>query len=448
MDVPVEKIVAGPEISKENTQNQESLELKIKELEALKVEIQKNKDAITSQNFTIKTLNQSVESYRESLFLSENQVKSLETEKLMLESQIRVLKKENENFEEEKARLRDVLFLANQGKDHLLNELELKEKLIQNLQNEKTVKKKELTIETKAPSNSNQESQNNSEIPIPKETPKRRTSKEPKKIMELNLIKEYNEEMLYNEVLELSQKAIDILKKYELVVNGFHKAKKIVKSNLKEIMYPEIEEFFYDFLNIIQQYTGKKLFLNQWVGNIVFVFKTKGPQEAEINETLMNCKTFLLDFVTQDRFETFLKRVFTARKRKIIKKPEKILEVSQDIEGILVETIQEAEELEEKKIDFKVVLNKITEKIKQNEEKNSELFPLYEKISSRLNELSNQMDITPDDFKDLLELIEKQNSKQGLGIWLFIKRLQNLLTQKSNEQCLLFHLDKIDSEIE
>lgn len=414
-------------------------ELAQKEKESIQIqsELHEKEETLISHSFSIKTLQQSIHSYRESLSQSESQIKSLETEKLVLESQIRLLKQEKQAFEEDKARLRDVLFFANQSKDRLLNELEIKDQLLQQLKSSSNEKKEKPNTDENKPKN------------IKSGLPQNKINQT--KLIELTLIDENQEQFLYNKVLKLSQKAIDILKKYEMLVNAYHKAKKPIKSNLKEVMKPEIQKFLEDFVAVISKFTGREISPKLFIAKRKILVKTNGSQEDEINETLMNCRTFIIDFVTKEGVEELSK--YDLREKKLystrIQKKTTIIDkkiIQAEVEEIFLENTQEEENLNysQNKENFEEILKKIQEKI----QKNQDFKPFMEKILGKLKKISEEKEKNERllDLKELLAFIENENSTKVLPLWLFIKRMQNLLDFQELLKEDSFILSNIDSE--
>jgi len=465
---------------------------KTTELENKDSELQKMKDINSSQAFSLKTLNQTLQNYRDAINQMESQMKSLETDKMALETTIRILRQENENFENDKARLRDVLSISNQGKDRLLMELEMKDSLIEQMQrnqglfapqqeesvsvvkeNEKPSKPKDFvqkspkkkgkdsekpTIDTKS---KGLETANKN---TPKNTPrtgKRNTKKNSKTREVFNLKQGLQEETLYNEVLELSQDAIDLLKKYEQLVNSFHKAKKTIKTNLKDYIRPEIRAFYSEFQEILKRYSDQQVSLRDWLACDGFL-KTSGPQEKEINETLMNCKAFLMDFMSREDLEVSFK---TSKRRKNQSSEPKALALSGFDDVILsYEGIEEDGSL--KGESFLVHIKRILVELEKRKEEKAEFLPKdnanFEKINEILNSLKEGIEVENDQEKLYHKFNEKLNEvlgliEQGEGsvllIWLFIKRLQNFLVkgdsqEKSMDNNTMIVVNNIDSDIE
>ena len=455
------------------------------EAESKETDILKMKELLSSQSFSLKTLNQTLQGYRDSLMQYENQIKSLETEKLTFESNVRVLKQEIEAFEEDKTKLRDILSISNKGKDQLLMELEYKDKLIEEMQRNQSGSIQNNIIKDPTPTNLSTKAEYEQEIklsspnkkkPIKKKnddvlktqfhaTPKKKnakkdTKKEFPKTKEFNLKEGIEEEMLYNEVLELSQEAIDLLKRYEQLVNSFHKAKKPVQSNLKDYIRPEIKSFFQEFQNILKKYTFKEISMREWLG-CDCILKTNGPQETEINETLSNCKTFLLDFMPQEDFEFFFKKII---RKNLNNSHVQKLEI-EGFDDIKFNLDDNSQDMPLKGPVFTIALKKIIEEISKKQKENSDFMPKDKNVSSRISEMLESIEgvlesepaqselyqVYNNELSDILGLIEQAGSEGGILIWLIIKRLQNQLHEKNQEffcDSIIYLINDISSDCE
>ena len=432
---------------------------KTNEIESKETEIQKLKELNSSQAFSMKNLNQTLQNYRDALNQTESQIRSFETDKLAMESTIRVLRQENENFESDKARLRDVLTISNQGKDRLLMELEMKDKLLEQLasqavpltpkileetQNDKPEKvKKEQTKHdspNRKPKVDTKQKDNNPQGTTSKASPKKKNLKKASNAKEIFHLKQgLEEETLYNEVLELSQKAIDLLKKYELMVNSFHKTKKNIKGNLKDYIKPDVRDFYMVFQEILQRYSSRMVFLKDWLA-FDGILKTGGPQETEINETLMNCKTFLMDFMTKEDLELAMK---SQKNRKNLVLEPKNKEIS-SVEDVVLNF---EEKMEENVLKGENTVNYIKNILLAIEKRKDEILPkdsaIYESLIEFLDSLKKEIENEysqekihekfNEKIQGILVLIEN-GPGNGILIWLYIKRLHNLISKDNLQE--------------
>lgn len=409
---------------------------KTKEIDHLTEEVTRLNSLLTNQVFSNKAMNQTISSYRETVQSLEVQTRGFEVEKLGFESRIRLLIKENEALQADKEKLRDVLSISNKGKENLLLELERKDLMLKDKIDQKLGIIKE----------------NDFKEGVDKES----TKKKPKykalsqKKRDFFLKEGIKEKILYNEVVELSQKAIDLLKGYENLISAFHKANKPITTSIKESLKPEINEFYRIFEGILESYIGvslKEFLLKEKI------IRTKGPQEHDINETLANCKTFLLDFTKKGDFLS-KKRVFPMRNY-LLKHLFGVKEEFLGRETILEGDIIENQRFIKEKNSLKGVFERLRIEISENEGFLPRDSPNYEEIQVILGNIEAELKLEGEKnfekYRIGLELalkgLEKWNNG-GLLMWLLIKRIEYVVLEKEIKEKEIELFEDINSEVD